>query len=380
MSPRGEVCLGDLARAVAVLRPADARSTAAVARLLGFAPRTTDGPGTREPEPVGTRAVPPSPATEFDGPTAPDGPAPVALPRDPVPVPALAGARPPVPVPAPGPERTDTTPGERAARLAERPLDFSLTPVDGLLGTTLTTAARDGDDGGDDGGDGPSASGLLRRTGTTTTALPHEPPWNRDWARGVTVAAVSTPVESREFDERALLRSVARQNALVSVPRRARLTARRGVQLLLDHGPGMAPFQDDRDWLRELVASVAGRDRVEVLRFRGTPARGVVRDDPLTREPYRPPQPGTPVVLFSDLGRLRPPFTGRTAARPGEWERFTDSVTHSGCPVVCLTPYPDTDYPAALRRTVALVPLDRSLSLGHAREITARVRRARERA
>ncbi|MER6913434.1 hypothetical protein ABT354_17345 [Streptomyces sp. NPDC000594] len=350
MSARGEISLGDLYRAVTGLRPADAGTVAAMAGLLGLAeevcPARDDRPAPRRPDP--SPLLPPPP-------TLPPPP-----PR------ALVT---PERVPWPEPRATSVPESHGpAVRFAERAPRFSLTPVDGLLTRTVSAPG---------GTAGPTPEPLLRPV--VTTALPHEPPWKREWARGVMVAALSIPVESREFDQRELLRRVARQDALRSVPRRSRLTTRLGAQLLLDHGPAMAPFQDDRAWVRELAASVAGRDRLDVLRFRGTPGRGVVRRDPLDRGPYRAPQPGTPVVLFSDLGRTRHPLPDRWAPRPGEWTAFLDGVTRAGCPVICVTPYPGTDYPAALRRTVAFVPLDRSLSLRHAHAIVDRTRRTRER-
>ncbi|MEU1500503.1 hypothetical protein [Streptomyces sp. NPDC005732] len=192
-------------------------------------------------------------------------------------------------------------------------------------------------------------------------------------------ATVAAPLESRELDERSLVRRVARLDTVRSVPRRRRLSTRRGAQLLLDHGSGLTPFQDDRLWLQELAANVIGRDRVDVLRFRGTPDRGVVRRDPLAREAYRPPLPGTPVVVFSDLGLLRPAFAGHSVATPREWRGFLDQITHFGCPVICLTPYHPDDYPAEIRGKAALLPFDRQVSLRHAQEAARVARRRLER-
>ncbi|MEV5786751.1 hypothetical protein AB0L42_38060 [Streptomyces sp. NPDC052287] len=192
-------------------------------------------------------------------------------------------------------------------------------------------------------------------------------------------ATVAAPLQSRELDERSLVRRVARLDTVRRVPRRRRLSTRRGAQLLLDHGAGLTPFQDDRLWLHELAANVIGRDRVDVLRFRGTPDRGVVRRDPLAREAYRPPLPGTPVVLFSDLGLLRPAFADRSVASPREWRGFLDLIRHSGCPVVCLTPYHPEDYPAELRANVVFLPFDRRVSLRHAQEAARVARRRLER-
>ncbi|GHG50880.1 hypothetical protein [Streptomyces griseocarneus] len=375
MSGRGEVCLGDLVRAVAGLRPEDGHTASAMAALLGgehhLAPGTP--PGTRAlPEPLpGTAPAPESSAA--GGVLAPVRPGlgATAVPTT-VPPPACTDAGDDT-----GDPPADGTPDDgavvppggapgRPVRLAERRLDFSLVSAAGprrAAERAASTAAA------------AEASPDLLRFAPAPCTPAYEPPWTPDWARGVMFAAVATPVAGRELNLRALLCRVSRHDAIRAVPRRLRPTTRRGAQLLLDHGPGMAPFQDDRLWLRELLGSVAGRNRVEVLRFRGVPGRGVVRRDPLDLQEYRPPPPGTPVVLVSDLGRLRPPFAGRWAARPGEWVDFVDTVVHSGCPVVCLTPYEPAAYPAALRARVAFIPLDRRISLRHAKEATAGVRR-----
>ncbi|MGX5211099.1 hypothetical protein ACWKT3_20880 [Streptomyces violaceus] len=362
MTGRGEVFLGDLVRAVAGLRPRDAAGAAAIARLLGLDATAAVSSGTRTVRPR-TVVQPPGdqPAPASDGTVS-------ARPGDGRSESVTTEARPhrshPTGDAAPASSAQD------AIRLTERLIDFSLTSLNGLRQTAAPAPGRSAPDA--------TAVELLGR-GTAGPGQSHEPPWKQVWARGIMFAAVAAPLESRELDERSLVRRVARLDTVRSVPRRRRLSTRRGVQLLLDHGSGLTPFQDDRMWLHELAANVIGRDRVDVLRFRGTPDRGVVRRDPLTRETYRPPLPGTPVVLFSDLGLLRPAFAGRSVASPLEWRGFLDQVTHSGCPLVCLTPYHADDYPAELRKKVAFLPFDRRVSLRHAQEAARVARRRLER-
>ncbi|MEU6372913.1 hypothetical protein [Streptomyces sp. NPDC046909] len=390
MSGRGEVFLGDLVKAVALLRPRDASTAAAVAHLLGLG----SGPAAPEQSLVvagvgGVRAGllrPPLP------PTAPAGPVTVPV-SAPVPHIQQATARHDAPQSPPfaAAERPDPAP-----RLAERPLDFTLArtrpPSDDEAGTTpRAPGGHDTQERPEEAlqdahhpsaPEPPEAEDVHRPPDDGTPdahpVSPPEPPWSPEWARGVMVAAVSAPVTSRRLDQRALVRKVARQQALRTVPWQRRPSARRGVQLLLDHGAGMAPFQDDRRWLRALLESVAGRDRVEVLRFSGSPPRRVVRAGSNRPELYRPPAPGTPVVLVSDLGRIRPPFTGGTVAPPEQWLGFIDGVLRCGCPPVCLTPFPAAAYPPSVRARVALIPFDRRISLRHAREATRTVHRLLE--
>jgi hypothetical protein len=263
----------------------------------------------------------------------------------------------------PGPPEEQPGP---ARRLTERPVAFSLALIRPPL---EATSQEDGTSPGAGAGEVPGES--AEPVGT-------EPPWTPEWARGVMVTAVSAPVASRRLDQRALVRKVSRQQVLRTVPWQRRPSTRRGVQLLLDHSPGMVPFVHDRRWLQELTASVAGRDRVQVLRFTGSPRRGVVHADSTAKGPYRVPAPGTPVVLVSDLGRLRPPLGGERTARLHEWLDFIDHVLHCGCPPICLTPFPPAEYPAPVRDRVALIPFDRRISLRDAREATRRIHRLLE--
>lgn len=379
MTARGEIFIGDLIKALSGLRPRDTETASVIAGLLGMEPDEatvgltvgaavtstlrTQGPG-RRGETVPTALPAPVLAEDSGG-----GPRPAPSFPAPAPVPRRPGC-----LRDPGStSAADFPPSEvrvRAPELAGRDVDFSLTvlrpPSVPLVPPAPAVPPIDAPGHEPDGNDGQAS-------------LPFEPPWTTDWARGLMFAAVSTPVESRTLDQRRLIGKVSSQQVVRAVPWQHRPSARRGVQLLTDHGPGMAPFHLDRAWLRDLVESVAGRDRVEVLRFRGCPAQGVVRSVLTGPQVYRPPVPGTPVVLVSDLGRARPPFTGAYAARAEEWRRFVEAVVHAGCPVICLTPYDREGYPPGLREKVALVPFDRRITLGEVRQATSRARDMMER-
>ncbi|RAJ71914.1 hypothetical protein K378_00738 [Streptomyces sp. Amel2xB2] len=401
MSARGEVFLGDLAKAFALLRPGDRQTSRAMAELLGLgreygspAPASVvDAVAARADALSGSDAVPVpgagsgsrSPggsrgertyagADPGSGAEAPAAPRPGTAPTAPA-APAVPST-PSIPAPAAG---------VHVPRLLDRALDFSVTPTGplperrgrGLLADAAPSADPSADQSADPSAD-PLGYPAADQPGGPVALPPYEPLWKPDWARGVMFATVSTPVASRRLDARTLSRKTARHESLRTVPWQSRPSTRRGVQLLLDHGAGMTPFQEDRRWLRELAGSIAGRDRVEVLRFRGTPLRGVVRGDPAAPQPYRPPAPGTPVVLVSDLGRARRPFADEPSVPAADWREFIHRLLRSGCPAVCITPFPADDYPRSLRDRVALIPFDRRISLRYAQEALRRIRQATE--
>lgn len=324
---RGRIHLGDLVRAIVALDVTDADTAAEIARMLGIAgdadaPESVDG--LDEALPADEPAGPPAPGEVVPMPVLPDAGCSLLVLRGP---------------------HTSSEATEEPAESSEAPAEERPGEVDRLL-----------------------------EAGTDDRAGPPEPPWVGRWAPGVMFAVGSTDVVGRSVDERALVRRVAARSFLRELPRRARPTTRLGVQLLLDAGESMAPFRADQRWLRELAGGVVGRDRVEVVRFWGTPARGVRRVGRRERAAYRPPAAGTPVVLVSDLGLRRLPFSGDAAAGPGEWGEWIDAVRRAGCPVVCVTPYPARAHPWSLRQRVSLVPLDRRTSIRSARRETRRVR------
>lgn len=378
MSGRGVVFLGDLVKTVSLLQPGDLATATAMARLLGLSPSEPDHLELAN----ASAGLPSDPATRFDRQNGIDRRTPPAAVADPRPqVVADRSKRPSSDV---DPERDEPDqrpqtpssapmgPADRAPRLAERPIDFSLV----LTRLPAQDESRDSLPGP---GTIAASGDLFAQTEGAHDAGPTvEPPWTPEWSRGVMVAAVSAPVASRRLDQRTLVRKVSRQEVLRAVPWQRRPSTRLGVQLLLDHSAGMAPFQDDRRWLCGLMASVAGRDRVSVLRFTGSPLRGVMRTGSSVLETHRAPAPGTPAVLVSDLGHARPPFTGSATGRLDEWLTFIDGLLHGGCPPVCLTPFPVVAYPSSITERVALIPFDRRISLRHAQEATRKIHRLLE--
>ncbi|MGW1995413.1 hypothetical protein [Embleya sp. NPDC001921] len=312
---RGQVHLGDLVRAIVALEVTEVDTAMEIGRVLGLsAPADSAQPGR-------TSDRTPAPA---EGPDEPQG----------------ARVDPPVAVSAPAPPWREADGGCSLLVLRE--------PRPGA-GRVVATESDEADvqrllDSGADG-DTP------------------EPVWPRRWAPGVMFAATSTDVIGRVLDERALIRGMVDRGLVGRLPFRARPTTRLGIQLLLDGGESMRPFRSDQRWLRELADAVVGRGRVEVLRFQGTPRRGVRAVGRRGPVAYRAPAPGTPVVLVSDLGLRRLPFSAAAAAGAAEWRDWIDAVRRAGCPVVCLTPYEARAHPWVLRRRVAMVPLDRRTSL-----------------
>ncbi|RKG97358.1 hypothetical protein D7X32_32910 [Corallococcus carmarthensis] len=152
-----------------------------------------------------------------------------------------------------------------------------------------------------------------------------------------------------------LVRAIARAQVLTTLPRRSRPTLRRGVQLLVDVGEGMIPFDSDVRSMVEGVRRCAGESKTTVLSFTGSPQWGVTSADG-ERRPWSPPLRGTPLLLLTDLGLGGPPTAHR--AYEAEWLRFAAAARHAGCPLIAWVPYPPQRWPRALQRKLVLLHWD----------------------
>ena len=183
-------------------------------------------------------------------------------------------------------------------------------------------------------------------------------------------AVLSTLLSSRradgEIDVDALVSRIAAGEAVPDIPRRLVLTTRLGVRLLVDTGAGMTPFLRDAERLVAQAEQLVGSDALERLSFEGSPlGPGGLGDGPAwTWKAYtelRPPPPGRPVLVVTDLG-----LGGRTPApsiAAQRWLEFAEVVRTAGSRLVLLVPYPEGRWPAALRASVAIVGWDRATSI-----------------
>lgn len=192
------------------------------------------------------------------------------------------------------------------------------------------------------------------------------PPWNPRTEQAIMLAVAATEALGSEVDPRRLVGIALRRlggglrTGDHRVPYRTRATTRTGLHVLLDRGPAMRPFRHDHAWIARLARRVLPPDQLRILDFRL--AQGVSADGGRTWHRTLRLARGTPVLLVSDLGHFRPPVPGRHHASSGEWLAFLRRLLRAGHPVVCVTPFRPEAYPSAVRRAVALVPLDRRIS------------------
>jgi len=178
-------------------------------------------------------------------------------------------------------------------------------------------------------------------------------------SRVIIATAFAVTTEGDELDLDLIIASLARLEPLAELPRRMVRTNRRGVQVLLDLGPAMRPYLADLAALPAQLRRVLG-PRVEVLRFARCPIAGV---GPGLRpwDRYRPPAPGTPVLVVTDFGGGHP--WAPPPAPPDEWAAFVAEVRRVGCRPLALVPGARRDADPALTRLMPVLPWDASTTV-----------------
>lgn len=257
------------------------------------------------------------------------------------------------------------TPSEPEEIEAKAPDDGATT-----LSLTIEVGARPADH--------PPAVWLLRasalpappRSDSTLFKAPLEPLFEPTSSRSLLASALAVWEETGSVDVGRLVQRMAKQEVARHVPRTLRSTLRRGVQVLVDFGPGMELFLRDSLALVEQIRLVAGAHRVEVLRFASDPLLAGPGPRRTWRD-YRPPEPFTPIVALCDLGissaRLHLPVADDV------WHRLAARAELARCRLVCVVPYPRRRWPEGLSE-LAIIEWDRSATVGGVRRLIGKRR------
>ncbi len=194
------------------------------------------------------------------------------------------------------------------------------------------------------------------------------------WRRAILSTAARTDFADGPVDVDAVIARIAKGRAFAAVPRASVPSLRRGVQLLVDVGPGMRPFAADADDLRAAVRATVGECRLDVLEFEACPLRGAGRGSRVDWREYEPPAAGTPVLVLSDLGIS--PIAPEERASVSEWVRFAATIARSGCPLFAFTPYGRERWPKRFRHSVHPIRWDRKTNTGTVQRVKDRVVRS----
>jgi hypothetical protein len=175
--------------------------------------------------------------------------------------------------------------------------------------------------------------------------------------RALVGAAIATPRPGGALDVDRVAERIARRQPLEPLPWRRQAAVPGAVLVVVDRGPGMAPFAPDAEDLVARIASVAGRDRTRVLRVYQSPrmrASGKAA-------PFVLPPRGTTVVALTDVGIA--PAEERVPRLHDDWLALAGDLRAAGCRLIAFVPYPPARWPRRIAAAMTLLPWDRTTGL-----------------
>ncbi|MEF8703682.1 MAG: hypothetical protein V5B32_10590 [Candidatus Accumulibacter sp. UW26] len=303
-SPRGEIHLGELIRALDSLPWENHAQAQAIAGCLGFGIPTADpGSSDRPTRTVHDRSAPST--------------------RSPADTP---GIKPP-------PGFATPRPGASQVELPARVLAAQLHP--------LPTAPML-----DPAGAPEWITGDYQRLDPTPGIAPRRQALFPDrTVRGVFTAALSTLRAGNVIDVDALLGHLIQGRIPTEIPRLPSPTLGRGCQLLLDFSDSMLPWWEDLRQLAQQVSAILGNERVSVFDFDATPATAVQWQAGKENETPWQPQSGRPILVATDLRIRGRPADHRAGAK---WQDFGKICTEQHCPLLILVPWSREYWPTDL--------------------------------
>jgi hypothetical protein len=182
------------------------------------------------------------------------------------------------------------------------------------------------------------------------------------WTRAIITKLLSVEADEGSPDILKLIKIISENQPLRQIPRKSYPTLRRGVQILIDIGPGLVPYIRDQISLLERLEHIVGTDLVEVWDFIGTPLKYSVSHDESLGSKYELPSSGTPILMLTDLGITIPPFATEVTS-VDDWIEFAHCVHEAECPLLALTPYDSTRWPNALKDQIEIIKWDRETTV-----------------
>lgn len=192
-------------------------------------------------------------------------------------------------------------------------------------------------------------------------------------ARALTRAVASGLLQEGDVDVAALVSRLATRQPIAELPREWLHTTGGSLEVLVDMGSGMAPYDADARELSAALLHEVGPDTLTMRWFEDCPllAPGVRLAGAVASTDYRLPSTETRVLVVTVFG-----VRGVSPPRPeviDGWHRFVEAARRAGIRLLGLTPLHRAGLPDDVPRGMPIVTWDRTTDV---RQVHHAVKRA----
>ncbi|MCP4467936.1 MAG: hypothetical protein GY813_14460 [Halieaceae bacterium] len=178
----------------------------------------------------------------------------------------------------------------------------------------------------------------------------------RNRAAGVLKAALAVRRSGRRLDVPRLIDRVISGKPLLELPYLPAGSLERGVDLLCDYSESMQPFYADLENLGNSLQKIMGGERCRVFEYDIDPMTAIAwtaRDEPVAWAPV----PGRPVLLATDFGRGSPQGL-RRRLQAKTWRSFLTYIERNQVPLLAWSPLPPATLPRWLGHETKIIHWD----------------------
>lgn len=190
---------------------------------------------------------------------------------------------------------------------------------------------------------------------TKTNGVFRQRLFSRNHSNGILKASLAVRRPGRRLNIQKIIAQAITGNPITKIPHLPVGSIENGVDLLCDYSESMQPFYPDLTDLKTSLLDILGKGRHRSFEYDTNPVEAIswnAQDKAIEWGPIS----GRPVLLATDFGQAKGRPYKRLQFR--EWRKFVNRITKHNTPLIVLSPMPPSSLPRWLRQETKIIHWD----------------------
>jgi hypothetical protein len=179
--------------------------------------------------------------------------------------------------------------------------------------------------------------------------------FSRNHSSGIIKASLAVRRPGRRLNISKIITQAITGNSITKIPHLPVGSIENGVDLLSDYSESMQPFYSDLADLITSLQDILGKGRCRSFEYNTNPVEAIswnAQDRAIGWEPIV----GRPVLLATDFGQAKDGPLNRVQFR--DWRKFVNRAAKHNTPLIVLSPMPPSTLPRWLRQEAKIIHWD----------------------